>query len=257
MDQIEGRNPVIECFTRKRRRVHKVWLDRGAKPDPRIDTIVTMCRDAGVPIEAVERRQLDAKAEGRVHNGVIAFADPIPEWSMKELLAQTYARTSEPLLLLVDAVAYEHNLGAILRSSLGFGVDGVILPTRRGAPLSPLVQRVAMGAAEDVPVVRESATSAMAVMRREGVRLVGADARGTPITEADLSGPLCIAVGAEGEGLAHAVKQRCDLTVSIPLAGGLESLNVSVATALVLYEKRRRDGWYAEGGRLSGGSVRS
>lgn len=245
MDQLEGRNPVIECLRRQRRGVHRVFVDEGARPDARIRSILQLARQQGVEVQRVPRRRLDKLSRGRHHNGVIAHADRLSGGTTRALLDDLFARPDKaPLLVMADAIAHEHNLGAILRSCLGFGVDGVIVPTRRGAGLSPVVQRVSMGAAEEVPVVREGLSSALKHIRRDGLPVVGADAAGRPLGDLDLSGPLVLAMGSEGSGLSHAVRQRCDRLVSIPLAGELESLNVSVAAAVLLYEKRRQDGWF-------------
>lgn len=245
MDQLEGRNPVLECLLRAKRTTHRIWLDQGARDDARISRILELAGRRGVPVARVDRRKLDKMAEGRVHNGVIAQVDPVPSWTTRNLLdhLQEIGKT-EPFLLLADALAYEHNLGAVLRSSLGFGVDGVVLPTRRGASVSPVVQRVAMGAVEEIPIVHESLFAALKHIKRDGIRVVGADMGGVPLTEARLDGPLAVVLGEEGRGLSPTLRERCDLVVSIPLAGNLESLNVSVAGALIMYEKRRQDGWF-------------
>jgi len=246
MERLEGRNPVLECLLRGKRRVHRIWLDQGARPDPRVSRILELAERRSVPVQRVERQRLDRMAEGRVHNGVVAEVDDVSLWTTRALLDHLREiGESEPFLLVADALAYEHNLGALLRSSLGFGVDGVVLPTHRGAELSPVVQRVAMGAVEEVPIVRESLFAALKHVKREGIRIVGADMGGEPLGKADLRGPVALVLGEEGRGLSPKLRERCDRIVSIPLAGKLESLNVSVAGALLMYEKRRQDGWYA------------
>lgn len=244
-DPIEGRNPVFECLTRNRRRVRHIWLDRGARQDDRIDRILAIAKERGVPVDLVDRLKLDKMAEGRVHNGIIADADPLPDVTTANLLDDLFAAGRDPFLMLVDEIAYEHNLGAILRSGLGFGLDGLILPTRRGAALSPVVQRVSMGACEVVPVVREGLYSALKPIKKAGIRVIGADMGGTPLGKMDLRGPIALMLGGEGEGLGPELRQRCDGVVSIPLGGGLESLNVSVAAAILMYEKRRQEGAFA------------
>lgn len=254
VDQLEGRNPVLECLVRRKRRVRKVLLDAGARPDARVRRILELAERAGVRVERVDRRRLDGIAEGRVHNGVVAMADPLPGWTTRALLDDVYERRQDPLLVMACEISYEHNLGAILRSSLGFGVHGLVVPTRRGAGVSPVVQRVSMGAVEEVPVVREGLSSALKHFKKDGLRVIGADMRGQPLGTVDLRGPLVIAVGGEGGGLTKAVRDRCHAFVRIPLAGRLESLNVSVATAVLLYEKRRQDGWF-EGGADDGGGL--
>ncbi len=244
MDQVEGRNPVLECLVRGKRAVHRVWLDRGAKADRRISRIVELAERRSVLVERVDRRRLDNLAQGRVHNGVIASVDPIESWSVTALVDHIFATGADPFLLVADGLAYEHNLGAMLRSALGFGVNGVVLPTRKGATLSPVVQRVAMGAVEELPVAREGLYSALKVLKRVGIPTVGADMGGQPLGQARLEGPLALVLGEEGRGLTSQLRDRCDRVVSIPLRHGLESLNVSVAAAVLMYEKRRQDGWF-------------
>lgn len=249
MEQLEGRNPVLECLLRARRQVHRIWLDQGARTDPRIRRILELAERRSVPVKRVERQRLDRMAQGRVHNGVVAEVEPISLWTTRALLDHLQAiGKHEPFLLVADALAYEHNLGAILRSALGFGIDGVVLPTHRGADVSPVVQRVAMGAVEEIPLVRESLFAALKHVKRDGIRIVGADMGGVPLGQADLRGPLALVLGEEGRGLSPKLRERCDSIVSIPLAGKLESLNVSVAGALLMYEKRRQDGWFAPEG---------
>lgn len=244
MDQLEGRNPIIEALRRGRRRVVRIWLDGRAKPDGRIRTLLDLAQTQGIPVQRVERRELDKRAEGRVHNGVIASAEPLPQWTTAQRIDAVFSEGRDPFFIVCSELTYEHNLGAILRSSLGFGVDGVILPTRRGAAVSPVVQRVAMGGAEMVPVIRESFHSAAKQLEKAGIPMVAADMGGEPMSAMRLSGPLALVMGGEGAGLTSSQRGRCGSIVSIPLAGDLESLNVSVAAAVLMAEKRRQDGWF-------------
>ncbi len=242
MDQLEGRNPVIEVLQRGRRRVTKVLMDRGAKPDRRVQRILELAAQAGLKVERVPRDELDRRSDGRVHNGVIAYAEALPHYTTKHLLKAIFDRGEEPFLIIADEIQYEHNLGAILRSALGFGVNGVIVPTRRGADLSPVVQRVSMGGVEMVPVVREGLHSAIKHIKAEGIRVIGADMGGTVVGDFDLRGPLAFVMGGEGRGLSSSLRNKCDGIVAIDLMGDLESLNVSVAAAVLMYEKRRQEG---------------
>jgi 23S rRNA (guanosine2251-2'-O)-methyltransferase len=171
--------------------------------------------------------------------------ESLKSWTTRELLDDLFGRGVDPLLILVDEATYEHNLGAILRSALGFGAHAVIVPTRRGAGLSPVVQRVAMGAAEEVPVIREGLYSALKAIRRAGIPTVAADMGGKPLASQELRGALALVMGGESKGITPTLRQKCDHVVSVPLAGRLESLNVSVAAAILLYEKRRQDGWFS------------
>jgi 23S rRNA (guanosine2251-2'-O)-methyltransferase len=247
-EQLEGRNPVIECLLRKRRRMHRILIDDHARPDEKVARLYELAAEAGVSIVPTPRAKLDRMCEGRVHNGVVALADPLPAYTTRQLLDRLFDAGAEPFLVLADEISYEHNLGALLRSGLGFGVSGLILPTRRGAEVSSVVQRVAMGAAEEVPIVREGLSSALKPIRDAGIRVIGADMGGTPLGQVRLRGPIALVLGGEGKGLSPTLRQRCDEVVSIPLAGALESLNVSVAGALLMYEKRRQDGWFDRDG---------
>jgi len=244
MDQLEGRNPVLECLSRHRREVRRIWLDRGAKADPKIAEILRLAGERAIRVDRVDRRELDKMSKGRVHNGIVAHADPLTGWSTRALLDAIFERGEDPFLVVADGLSYEHNLGAILRTSLGFGVNGLIVPTRRGASVSPVVQRVSMGAVEEVPIVHEGLFSALKHIKKAGIPIVGADMGGRSLTQARLAGPLALVMGAEGRGLSSKLRERCGTIVSIPLSGSLESLNVSVAASVLMYEKRRQDGWF-------------
>lgn len=224
---------VLEALERGRREVRRVWMDVGAKPDRKIDAILRL---AGDKVSRVERALLDRMSETGVHNGVIAEAEPFPELTVREVLD----REPEPFFVLVDEVQYEHNLGAILRSALGAGVHAVVVPVQRGKGLSPVVHRVSMGGAEAVPLIREGISSALATLKRAGVTIVGADMDGLPPWEVDLRGPVAIVLGGEDKGLTDPVRKRCDHVVGVPLAGGLESLNVSVTAGVLLFERVRQ-----------------
>ena len=240
LEQLEGRNVVLEALRRDRRPVRRVWLDERAKPDPKVNEIRALAESKGVPLQLVPRYRLDEKSQTGVHNGVIAEAVPRQTPTVAELLDEVFAAGELPFVVLVDEVQYEHNLGAILRSALGAGVDAVIIPVERGKGLTPVVQRVSMGGAEAVPVIREGISSALAQLRRAGVRVVGADMDGKPPWELDLRGALAIVLGGEDKGLTDPVRKRCDAIVGVPLAGNLESLNVSVTAGVLLFERVRQ-----------------
>ncbi len=240
-DQLEGRNVVLAAL-RASRRVRSIKLDAGARPDDRLKEIVGLARKQGVPIDGVPRAELDRISQTGVHNGVIASAEPLPKWTLKAALASSQ-RPGDPFVVIVDEVQYEQNLGAILRTAAACGCTAVVAPTRRGAPTGAVVQRVAMGGAEEVPVVREGLNSALATLKRDGFRVVGAEADGAvPLWEADLTGPLAIVMGGEDRGLGPKIRGRCDQVVSIPLTPGsvVSSLNVSVAAGLLMYERLRQ-----------------
>ena len=216
--------------------MRRIFLDRGAKSDEKITEILRLAEAQRVPVERVERHLLDRRSITGVHNGIIAEAEPLPQPSVREVLDAV----AEPFFVLVDEVQYEHNLGAVLRSALGAGVDAVVIPTERGKGLTPVVQRVAMGGAEAVPVIREGISGALAAMQRAGVQVVGADMDGVAPWEVNMSGPLAIVLGGEDKGLTPPLRKRCDAIIGIPLAGGLQSLNVSVSAAVLMFERVRQ-----------------
>lgn len=240
-EQLEGRNVVLEALRRRRRRVLRIWLDERARPGAKVDDLVSLAEAQGVALRRVPRHELDRRSQTGVHNGVIADAEPLDAPTVGALLESLARAHQDPFLVLVDEVQYEQNLGAILRSALGAGVHAVIVPVRRGKGLTPVVQRVAMGGAEEVPLIREGLLSAIATLRRAGVRIVGADMDGVAPWSAPLAGPVALVLGGEDKGLSPPLRERCDAIVGVPLAGGLESLNVSVTAGILLFEKVRQE----------------
>ncbi len=236
-DRLEGRNVVEEALVRKRRKVLHIWLDAAARLDEKLSTVLELAAAAHVPVETIERARLDRMSVTGVHNGIIAEAEGLPQPSVKEAIA---AAGFDGFYVLVDEVQYEHNLGAVLRSALGAGVSAVIIPTERGKGLTPIVQRVAMGGAEAVPVIREGLSSALAQLQRAGVRILAADMDGVAPWDLDMTGPVALVLGGEDKGVSDALKKRADAIVGIPLAGGLQSLNVSVSAAVLMFERVRQ-----------------
>ena len=241
LDQLEGRNVVLEALRRGRRPVRRLQIDERARPDEKIDEILSLAKQARVPIEAVPREVLDRVSETGVHNGVIAWAEPHEPHTVSSLLSELEQAGADPFLVLVDELSYEHNLGAILRSAMGAGVHGVVVPVRRGKGLTPVAHRVAMGAAEEIPLIREGLSSALATLRRAGIRIVGADMDGEAMWDVPLAGPIALVLGGESKGLSPTLRERCDAVAAVPLLGGLESLNVSVTAALLMFEKVRQE----------------
>lgn len=243
-DQLEGRNVVLAAL-QAGDRVRHVWIDDHARPEGKVAAIRELALDSGARVVDVPRAALDAVCTGDVHNGVVAFARALPSWTLKTRLQWLQEEGIEPFLVLLDQVQYQQNLGAILRTAAIAGAHAVVVPTRRGAPLGAPAQRVAMGGAEVVPMIRESMTSALATLRRAGIRVIGAEADGDrPYYEADFTGPLAVALGGEDRGLGSALRQRCDEVVAVPMPQDsiVTSLNVSVTAGLLLFERVRQRG---------------
>ncbi len=240
-DQLEGRNVVIEALRRQKRRVSKVFLDSQARRNPKVEEILLLVAQHNVQLVRVMRSELDKLSQTGVHNGVIAYADPLPVWSTQNLLNELFERGEAPFLILADEIQYEQNLGAILRSAMGAGAHAVIVPSRRGKGLSPVVQRVSMGGAEEVPLIRESLMSAIKQIKKAGIPLIAADMDGAPLWEVELRGSVALVLGGESKGVSSTLRSKCDQIAAIPLAHGLDSLNVSVTAGVMMFEKIRQD----------------
>ncbi len=232
---------MVEALWRKRRKVVAVYLDERAGQDSKVERIMALAAEGAVQLKRVPRQYLDQICVGGVHNGVIAWAEELPGYTIRGLLSELEGDQTEPFIVLVDEPSYEHNLGAVLRSALGAGVHGVVVPVRRGKGMSPVVHRVSMGGAEAVPLIREGLSSSLATIRRAGLRTVGCDMDGDPLWDVDLTGPLAIVLGGEGKGLSSTLRARCDQVASVPLMGSLESLNLSVTAGVFLFERARQE----------------
>lgn len=240
-DQIEGRNIVIEVLRRKKRKVLEIFLDDRAKSDVKISEILKVAEKRNIPLHRVHREKLDKMTQTGVHNGVIAYAEPHPSITTKQLLDSVYEKNQQPFLVMADEMNYEQNLGAILRSSMGAGVHGVITPAKRGKGITPVVQRVAMGGAEEVPLIREGLFSSLKEIKKAGITVIGADMDGTPIWDLHLKSAVCFIFGGESKGVSPTLRRKCDYIASVPLHKGLESLNVSVTAGVFLFEKNRQE----------------
>ena len=240
-DQIEGRNIIIEVLRRKKRKVLEIFLDERAKRDGKISEILNVAYKRKIKLHRVPRQNLDKMSKTGVHNGVIAFAEQHPERTTKQLLDSIYQKGQQPFLVMADELNYEHNLGAILRSAMGAGVHGVITPHKRGKGLTPVVQRVSMGGAEEVPLVREGLFNSLKEIKKAGIPVIAADMDGVPIWDLQLKGAVCFIFGGESKGVSPTLRKKSDYIASVPLQKGLESLNVSVTAGVFLFEKNRQE----------------
>jgi 23S rRNA (guanosine2251-2'-O)-methyltransferase len=219
--------------------VQEIFVDAG-RHDPRARELLAQAERHGVRVAMVDEKRLEGLARGERHQGVIARAEAIDaRLDLQDLLE----RARQPVfLLLLDGVTDPHNLGACLRTADAMGVDGLILPRDRSVGLTGTVAKVASGAAETVPVVTvTNLVRAMEALKQAGVWLMGAAGEASQsLPDIDLTGPVAWVLGAEGQGLRRLTRERCDTLVRIPMFGQVESLNVSVAAALCLYETRRQ-----------------
>lgn len=243
-EQIEGRQAVRELLIASRRKVREILVADDSDRNPVIAEILELARDQRVVVRTVDRREIDEQARSEAPQGVIAFAEPLEEVLLDEVLA---GATGKLFLVAIDGVTDPGNLGAILRSCEGAGVDAVILPRHRAVHITPSAAKAAAGAIEYLTLcVVPGLPTAIQQLRDHEVWVVGFDdAAEKPVFGlGDLASEnICLVLGAEGPGLSRLVRERCDLLVSIPMRGALSSLNVSAAAALATYEvvRARRD----------------
>ncbi|QSX29521.1 23S rRNA (guanosine(2251)-2'-O)-methyltransferase RlmB [Shewanella cyperi] len=221
-------------------RVLEMWLLSG-RQDERIVPLLDIAQTWGVKPQAASRKTLDDKAESPQHQGIIVRVRPAKVLTENDLEA-LLDKTEMPFLLILDGVTDPHNLGACLRNADAAGVHGVIVPKDNSTGLTPTVSKVACGAAETVPLFQvTNLARTMKRLQERGVWIAGAAGEAdSDLFKADLKGALAIAMGAEGKGLRRLTRECCDSLISIPMAGSVSSLNVSVATGICLFEVVRQ-----------------
>ena len=239
-ETIYGMHAVRIMLERHPERVHNVRIAQ-QREDPRVRAIDELARRHHRPVQRVDVHALKRLLGDVAHQGVAADITPLPPWSEDELLAALQS-ASAPLLLALDGVQDPHNLGACLRSADACGALAVIVPRDRAAHVTPTVRKVAVGAAETTPVVAvTNLVRTLRLLKQAGLWVVGADAAGDKSAhQADLRGPVVLVLGAEGTGLRRLTQQNCDFLVRLPQLGAVESLNVSVAAGMLLYEAVRQ-----------------
>lgn len=217
-------------------------LAQESRDDARMQRVLALAETANVPVRRVSRGELDERVSGVSHQGVVAETGSAPVIGEKDLPDFLDSLQNPAFLLILDGVQDPHNLGACLRSADAAGVDAVILPRDRSAPLNATVRKVACGAAETVTVIRvTNLARVLRVIKDRGIWIYGAAGEAGPsLYDTDLSGALALVLGGEGKGLRRLTREHCDALVAIPLAGSVSSLNVSVATGICLFEARRQ-----------------
>jgi 23S rRNA (guanosine2251-2'-O)-methyltransferase len=237
MNWMSGFHAVEEALAAGRP-LDRILIARGRHGD-RVEEIVQKAKSHGVPVRFEDRQQLDRLTGTREHQGIVALVAAKRAVGLEDLIAEN---TGRGLLVLLDGVEDPHNLGAIVRTSLAAGAQGVVIPERRAAGLTDTVERASAGALAHLPVARvTNLVRAMEEMKEAGYWLVGLDERADKsYTEVDLKGAVGIVLGSEGDGLHELTRKRCDFLVSIPTTGPVRSLNVSVAAGVMLFELVRQ-----------------
>ena len=232
-ETVYGKRPVVEALRSGRRKVFEV-IDAVSDEE-----VANAAGARGVTVKRASRQRVEELARGGVHQGVAARVEPYPYSGLEEILS-----SPDPLILVLDGVTDPRNLGAVLRAADGAGASGVVIPRDRAVGVTAAAVKASAGASEHVLVARvTNLRRAVDTMKEAGLWVYAAEAGGTPYNELDLAGAVALVLGSEGRGVRRLVREGCDGTVSIPMLGAVESLNVSVASAVLLYEARRRRGW--------------
>ncbi len=240
-DLIFGLHAVAAALRNDSVRLLAVWVLQG-RHDARVHEVLALAQQRAVAVHHAPRHTLDEMAPGARHQGVLARCMGLPSYHEGDLDALLEGVQGVPLLLVLDGVQDPHNLGACLRSADAAGAHAVIIPKDRSSPLNATARKVASGAAESVPVVQvTNLARTLRDLKDRNIWLVGAAGEtDKSIFETDLKGPLALVMGAEGQGLRRLTKEHCDFLAFIPMAGVVESLNVSVATGICLFEAVRQ-----------------
>lgn len=233
--KIEGRNPVIEAY-RSGKTIDKLFVLDGCQDGP-VKTITREARKQHTIISYVSKERLDQLSETHHHQGVIAIAAAYDYASVDDILTKAREKGEAPFIFLLDGIEDPHNLGAIIRTANLAGAHGVIIPKHRAVGLTATVARTSAGALNFTPVAKvTNLGAAMDELKKDGLWFVCADMKGEVMYRQNLTGPIGLVIGNEGEGVSRLVREKCDFTASIPMKGDIDSLNASVAAGVLAYE---------------------
>ena len=236
-----GRHAVFESLRANRRHFYRLWLEGevGEEPASSLGEIVQLAHKVKVPMRHVEGGIFDRLKRAQLNpQGVALETGPYPYSEFDDLL-EIAGRKPDPLLLVLDHLEDPRNLGTLFRSSEAFGVDGVVLPERRAAGITPAVSNASSGAVEHIPVAQVgNVNRTIDLLKKSNIWTVGLDLGpgALSLTDADLSGPLAVVVGNEGKGLSRLAREKCDFCVTIPMSGSVDSLNAAIAGSIVLFQ---------------------
>ena len=234
-EQIEGRNAVLEAF-RSGKCVDKLFILDGCQDGP-VRTIAREARKTDTIINYVSKERLDQLSETRAHQGVIAQVAAYEYATVEDILAKAKEKGEPPFIFLLDNVEDPHNLGAIIRTANLAGAHGVIIPKRRAVGLTSTVAKTSAGAINYTPVAKvTNLVRTIEELKEKGIWFVCADMGGDTMYQLNLTGPIGLVIGNEGEGVSRLVREACDFTASIPMKGDIDSLNASVAAGVLAYE---------------------
>lgn len=237
---LAGKNPVTEAL-KAERPIEKLLIAEGVKPAS-VASITRMAKERGLVVQRVKRQKLDQLTGGAAHQGIVAIVSAHRYRELPEVMMRAQQQNEVPFLVVLDEIEDPHNLGSILRTADAAGVHGVIIPKRRSVGLTATVAKTSAGAVEYVPVVRvTNLARTLKELQKEGFWVTGAEASAEQsYTEVDFTVPTVLVIGSEGKGISRLVRENCDYLVHLPMKGEVNSLNASVAAALLMYEVLRK-----------------
>ena len=234
-----GRNAVMELL-KSGREIECISVAKGER-EGSVTRILALAREKGVVVKNVDRKKLDFMCAGANHQGVCASVPAHEYSSVEEILEYAKEKNEPPFIIICDEIEDSHNLGAIIRTAEACGVHGVIIPKRRNVGLNFVVSKTSCGALEYVKVARVgNLASAIEDLKKKNIWVYCADMDGQPWCKTDFSGGCALVVGSEGRGVGRLIKEKCDITVSLPMRGQVNSLNASVAAGVIMYEIARQ-----------------
>ncbi len=238
-DKIVGRNPVMEAI-RSGREIEKIFIKKGPA-EGSIVSIIKKAKDAGIIVTEVDKQKLDSLAMGANHQGIVALAAVCEYSTVADILSEAEKKERPPFIIICDKITDPHNLGSIIRTANCVGADGVIIPKRNSVGLNSVVDKTSAGALEYTKVARvTNIARTIDELKEKGLWIVGAEMDAPKMYDVDLKGAIGLVIGSEGEGISRLVKEKCDFLASIPMFGEINSLNASVAAAVLMYEISRQ-----------------
>ncbi|TMF42227.1 MAG: 23S rRNA (guanosine(2251)-2'-O)-methyltransferase RlmB [Chloroflexi bacterium] len=240
-DYVWGRNPVLETL-RSNRQVRRLLLADGQRDAPSVAAILQEAARRHIPIETVPRHRLDQLSQGAVHQGCLAVVEARKYATLEQILDFAGQKNEDPFLLILDAIQDVNNLGSLLRSAEAAGVHGVIIPLHEAAEVNATVVKTSAGATEHLLIAQETnLTRTIDFLKKQNVWVIGLVGEAKiAYDKADLTGPLALVVGNEGKGISRLVREHCDLLITLPMRGSVNSLNAAVAGSIALYEALRQ-----------------
>ena len=236
---VEGKNPIFEAFNAGRG-IKKLFVLRGNK-DEKVNKLINDLKQKGTIIEFLERDELDKISNSKSNQGILAIVEDYKYAEVNDILEYAKLKNEDPLIVILDGIEDPHNFGAIIRTAECVGAHGIIIKNRSQVMVSAVVESASAGATEHIKIARvNNISKIIEELKKEGMWFACADMDGDEMYGTDLKGGLGLVVGNEGSGVSRLVKENCDFVVKIPMFGKINSLNVSVATAVLLYEIKRQ-----------------